>query len=100
MFHDLFIFTQILLQCLVHAIRSPCNLNASIEKQPTLTLETGIYTPMAVEERSKQHVIWRPNGFMNVCLLGRQYRNICPLVTGKARSVMSPMPLASGDITL
>ena len=61
------LYYYILLQCVVHAFRSPCNVNASIGKQPTVTFSTGIYTPVAVEERSK--LIWRPNAFMNSCQL-------------------------------
>ena len=64
---SLFFTTNILLQCVVHAFRSPCNLNASIGKQPTVTFSTDIYTPVALEERSK--LIWRPNVFMNSCQL-------------------------------
>lgn len=56
-----------LLQCVVHAFRSPCNMNASTGKQPKVTFPTGIYTPMAAEERSI--LIWRPNDFMNSCQL-------------------------------
>ena len=61
------LYYYILLQCVVYAFRSPCNVNASIGKQPTVTFSTGIYTPVVVEERSK--LIWRPNAFMSSCQL-------------------------------
>lgn len=40
-------------QCVGHAFRGPCNVNAPIWTQPTVTFSTGIYTPLAVEERLK-----------------------------------------------
>lgn len=48
---------------------SPCNLNASIGKQPTVTFSVGIYTPVAVEKRSRSKLIRRPNVFINSCQL-------------------------------
>lgn len=36
-FYNVFFITNILLQCVVHACRSPCNMNASIEYQSTAT---------------------------------------------------------------
>lgn len=44
---------NIVLQSTVHAFRSNYNLNASIGTEPTFTFLTGIYTPVAAEERSK-----------------------------------------------
>lgn len=52
---------------LVHAFNSPCYLYASVGKQPTVTFATDIYTPVAVDERSKQ--IWPTHAFMKLFLL-------------------------------
>lgn len=43
----------LVLQSTVHAFRNNYNLNASVRTEPTVTFSTGIYTPVAVEERSK-----------------------------------------------
>lgn len=36
-------FTNNLLQCVIHSLRSPCNQSASIRKQPIVTFSTGRY---------------------------------------------------------
>lgn len=51
------------LQSMVHAFKSPCNLNASIGKQPTVIVSTSIYAPAANQKRLK--IIWWSNNFIN-----------------------------------
>lgn len=46
-------FRNILLQCLVLSVRSPCSLNTSIEKQPTVTITVSLFTPVAAKKWSK-----------------------------------------------
>lgn len=68
-----FLFTNILIQCVVLSQRSLCNLHASIGKETRVivTFSDGIYIYMfsysqvVVQERS--NLIWRPNIFMDSC---------------------------------
>lgn len=57
----LYAFHKVQVRRAFHAFRNPCNLNATIEKQPTVPFLTGIYdyNIAAVEKPSK--LLWRPN---------------------------------------